>query len=397
MTETRAVFVARRGDRGLHVRDIRELLQRAGEVVTTAPGGALDFDDALDQSVRAFQQRRGLVVDGLVGPQTQLALQAARWTLGDRVLQYTSGHLLRGDDVAQLQDRLAALGFPTARVDGVFGVDTDRAVRQFQRGVGLAVDGCVGPDTMRAFDGLRRSVTGGSAHSLRERELVRRSGHSLAGRVVVLDPGHGGHDSGAVANGVVESEVVFDIARRVEGRLSANGVAVVYTRTPHTAVFDDASRAALANDCGADILLSLHCDSAEQADARGIATFYYGHEAVAPDGSTRVERGSAIGAALADLIQRETVARTRLADCRTHARAWTLLQQTRMPAVRIEAGYVSNPSDAARLVDPSFRDAFAEGVVVALQRMYLGDADTAATGVLHLGDLRRQIAELAAG
>ena len=76
-------------------------------------------------------------------------------------------------------------------------------------------------------------------------------------------------------------------------------------------------------------------------------------------------------------------------------KSWKLLQATRMPAVRIEAGYVSNPHDAARLGDAGFRDAIAEGVVVALQRLYLGEQDTSATGVLQLGDLRKVLEELA--
>ena len=67
-----------------------------------------------------------------------------------------------------------------------------------------------------------------------------------------------------------------------------------------------------------------------------------------------------------------------------------------MPAVRIEAGYVSNPDDAAPAgATPAFRDDIAEGVVVALQRLYLGEQDNSATGVLHLGDLRKVLEELA--
>ena len=95
-----------------------------------------------------------------------------------------------------------------------------------------------------------------------------------------------------------------------------------------------------------------------------------------------------MGEQLADLIQREVVARTGLTDCRSHARAWVLLQRTLMPTVRIEAGYLSHPRDAARLADPMFRDTVAEAIVIALQRMYLGEDDTNATGVLRLGDLR---------
>ncbi len=389
MTDPVKPSLTRLGDAGPAVRDIRDRLRLTGDLPEDASASTdlEQFDLPVDRAVRAFQQRRGLSADGLVGPQTYAVLDGARWQLGDRILSFTPGHLLRGDDVAELQERLLTLGFAPQRVDGLFGPDTDRALRGFQRGCGLAPDGAVGPETLRAFRGLRRSVSGGSPHSLRERELVRRSGHSLAGRTVVLDPGHGGADRGAVAHGVVEAEVVLDLARRIEGRLSAHGVNVVYTRTQHTDPGDDLERARFANEAGADIVLSLHCDSAEHAEASGFATFFYGQD--------RFGAWSAVGEHLADLIQRESVARTGLADCRTHARAWGLLQHTRMPAVRVEAGYVSHPEDAARLADPAFRDEIAEAAVIALQRMYLGDEDSSSTGTLRVGDLRKVIEHLA--
>jgi len=287
--------------------------------------------------------------------------------------------MLQGDDVAALQERLMALGFTTGRVDGVFGTNTEHAVRRFQVGVGLAVDGSVGPETLRAFADLARSVSGGSPHNLREQELVRRSGHRLIGRIVVLDPGHGGHDPGTTAHGLIESEVMLDLARRIEGRLSAIGVTVLFTRSATTGP-EDLSRAMMANEAGADIMLSLHCDSNDQPQAGGVATFFYGLD--------RFGAWSAVGQQLADLIQREIVARTGLTDCRSHARGWVLLQRTQMPTVRIETGYLSHQQDAARLADPAFRDTLAEAIVIALQRMYLGEDDTNATGVLRLGDLR---------
>ena len=63
-----------------------------------------------------------------------------------------------------------------------------------------------------------------------------------------------------------------------------------------------------------------------------------------------------------------------------------------MPTVRVEAGYLSHPEDAALLADPGFLDTLAEAVLVSLQRVYLGDDDTNATGVLRLGDLRAFLA-----
>ncbi|KQU68355.1 hypothetical protein ASC58_11700 [Phycicoccus sp. Root101] len=378
------------GSRGPAVLDVRTRLAALASddlpELTELMAGSPDpdvYDEGLLRAVRAFQQHKGLIVDGVVGVETFGAIDGARWTLGDRILVHTPGHLLRGEDVVALQERLNTLGFASGRVDGRFGPETERAVRSFQRAYGLPGDGSVGPETLRAFEDLRRSVSGGSANVLRERERVRRSGHNLSGRTVVLDPGHGGDNTGAAANGLVEADLVMDLARRIEGRLTAIGVAVVYTRTEHTCPTEE-ERAAIANAAGADLLLSLHADSHDAADASGVATFFFGRD--------RTTSWSAIGEHMADLVLREIVARTGLANCRSHGRSWTLLQQTTMPAVRIEAGYLSHPADAARLADPAFRDTLAEAVLVSLQRLYLGDDDTAKTGVLHLGDLRAYLA-----
>jgi N-acetylmuramoyl-L-alanine amidase len=372
------VALYRVGDQGTAIRSIRALLQATGDLAPSTLEASDVYDEKVAEAVRAFQQRRGLMVDGVLGPHTHIALDGAHWKLGDRMLSHIPGHMLQGDDVAELQERLLSLGFTPDRVDGVFGTHTEHAVRRFQGGVGLAVDGSVGPQTLRAFADLNRSVSGGSPYTLREEELVRSSGHRLLGRIVVLDPGHGGDDTGTVAHGLTESEVTLNLARRIEGRLSAIGVTVLFTRSATTGP-DDLVRATMANQAHADIMLSLHCDSTDQARASGVATFFWGLE--------RFGAWSAVGEHLANLIQREIVSRTDLADCRAHPRGWQLLQRTQMPTVRIEAGYLSHEQDAARLADPAFLDTLAEAIVIALQRMYLGEDDTNATGVLRLGDL----------
>jgi N-acetylmuramoyl-L-alanine amidase len=100
---------------------------------------------------------------------------------------------------------------------------------------------------------------------------------------------------------------------------------------------------------------------------------------------------SSVGERFAGLVQREIVARTDLVDLRSHAKTWDMLRRTRMPAVRIDVGYLTNPGDAARLSDPDFRDVIAEAVVVAVQRVYLDPDHDAQTGVLRVSELREAL------
>ena len=71
-------------------------------------------------------------------PQTYRALDEARWRLGDRILFYVPARLMAGDDVAALQERLLEMGFDGGRADGFFGAETEQALREFQRDVGLS-------------------------------------------------------------------------------------------------------------------------------------------------------------------------------------------------------------------------------------------------------------------
>jgi N-acetylmuramoyl-L-alanine amidase len=242
-------------------------------------------------------------------------------------------------------------------------------------------------------------VAGGTPSALREAEAIRRSGPRMAGKVVVLDPGHGGADPGNVCalgvqgnghsgvygpgpGGLVEADLAHDLAARVEGRLTATGVTAYLTRGrlgPGEVPPDEAARADTANALGADLLISLHMDICPSPAANGAATYYYGHRAH----GTR----STVGERFADLLQRELTARTDLLDCGTHEKTWDLLRRTRMPAVRLELGYLSHPGDAARLADPVFRDVVAEAVVAAVQRLYLPPEEDTPTGSIRLPDL----------
>ncbi len=115
-------------------------------------------------------------------------------------------------------------------------------------------------------------------------------------------------------------------------------------------------------------------------DAGGVSTYFFGIDAHGA--------WSSVGERFAGLVQREIVARTDLVDLRSHAKTWDLLRHTRMPAVRLDVGYLTNPGDAARLADPAFRDVVAEAVVVAVQRLYLSPEADPHTGVLRFDEIR---------
>ena len=291
-------------------------------------------------------------VDGIVGPVTMRRLDEARWQLGDRVLQFTPGHLMRGDDVATLQRRLNELGFDAGRADGIFGRQTDTALREFQRGTGGVVDGLCGPETFKAFDRLTRTVSGGDAAVLRDHVELTELQTGIAGKTIVLDAGT-----------AVAPLVCHAVAVRVEGRLAALGATVLLTRGASTTVVlaADRDRASFANRADADLVLSLHVDASESPAQHGIASFYYGD----PSGAGA---HSSVGRHLATLIQDELVRRTGALDCRVHPRTWDLLRMTRMPAVHVELGSMTNEADAERLASPQGQDATAEAIVTGLER-----------------------------
>jgi N-acetylmuramoyl-L-alanine amidase len=319
--------------------------------------------------IRSFQQERGLHVTGLLNDATVAALEESRWKLGDRSLNLQPSPMMRGDDVATLQARLTEMGFNTGRVDGIFGQLTENAVKEFQKSVGVKVDGRCGPATIIALLRLTKTKTGGAANALRESAQQKNRGPALANKVIVLDPG----------SREDEAEIAFDIASRIEGRLLALGASVFLARGTKNNP-SELERIDFANKNNADLLISIHTDTHSNPEARGVATFFYGNEAHGIH--------SIVGERFASLVQREICARTDLLNCRTHAKTWDLLRLTQAPAIRVDCGYLSNKGDAERLARPEFRDTIAESFIIAIQRLYLAAEDDAKTGTLRISDLR---------
>ncbi len=173
----------RRHDSGEPIRDIQLRLEGLGYDVK--PTGT--YDDATTSAVRAFQERRGVAADGVVGPDTWGQLVEAGRVVGDRILYYRRP-VMRGDDVETLQHTLNLLGFDPGKEDGIFGPDTQRGVIEFQESRRLAEDGIAGPVVLAELGRVGRAIGEAGRHTVAERLWLREHPRSIAGLRVCVDP-----------------------------------------------------------------------------------------------------------------------------------------------------------------------------------------------------------------
>jgi N-acetylmuramoyl-L-alanine amidase len=165
---------------------------------------------------------------------TWAALVESEFRLGDRLICLRSP-MMRGNDVAELQLRLGALGFDAGRVDGIFGPATKAAVGEFQRNAGLVTDEVCGPDTVEALMRLEGRAGRATVTAVRERDRLRRSLRQLR----------------ALRVAVGSDEELHDVVVRLAASLKDVGVA---TRLLEG---DWSDQAAGANDFDADVYLGL--------------------------------------------------------------------------------------------------------------------------------------------
>ena len=166
--------------------------------------------------------------------------------------------------------------------------------------------------------------------------------------VIVLDPGHGGEDTGMTGVSASEKDIDLKICSKLKIMLESQGYQVVLTREDDTRLSKE-ERVALANESGADLLVSVHCNySEDDTGLTGAASSYQ-------DGSRQSE-------ALAENIQSALTDESGAADKGTKAGNYTILNDAEMPAVLVEAGYLSNETEAANLADDVYQNDVAKGI-----------------------------------
>ncbi len=194
-------------------------------------------------------------------------------------------------------------------------------------------------------------------------KLPAAAGGRLSQKTIVLDPGHGGRQTGAIAGGVKEKDLNLLIAKQIKAALEERGVTVVMTRTEDKEL-DLPSRPAVADKCGGDIFISIHCNACGIPDKMsGIETYYHPAQP-----SSR-----ALAAAIHDAL----IKRTGLKDRSIRDRSGlAVLRHSRVPAVLLECGYLDNSADRKLLLDERFRKKFASAVADGLKAYVEGGAVT---------------------
>jgi len=188
----------------------------------------------------------------------------------------------------------------------------------------------------------------------------------IGGKLIVIDPGHGGSDSGAVgAKGVMEKNITLAIAKQLQGILTDAGAKVIMTRTSDVdvarpsaeAVEELQARVDIANQARADLFLSIHMDSFSTSDAKGTSTYYYA-------------KGTPASQRLADLVRSGIIEQLGTEDRGTKTCNFYVVKHTTMPAALAEVAFVSNPGESQLLTSTDGAKKAALGIYNGIRRYF---------------------------
>jgi len=206
----------------------------------------------------------------------------------------------------------------------------------------------------RNFLRITFSVTGLLATFLACSSYAAKSSRSSGGDsspTVVIDAGHGGYDRGGIpGQSVSEKDMTLDVARRLKGILEANGYRVVMTRDSDVFV-PLGTRTAIANSYRNAIFVSVHFNSATRRGASGIETYFYSRDSLA----------------LASAIHHYVAGGAPSENRGVRRRGYFVLRRTNMPAVLVECGFLTNPTEASYAQNASYRQKLAEAIAAGVR------------------------------
>jgi N-acetylmuramoyl-L-alanine amidase len=223
------------------------------------------------------------------------------------------------------------------------------------------------------FEGdARNPASPGSAYYGNAIQLALMKSNSVANGllpIIVIDPGHGGHDEGAQGFGMLEKDIALDIALRMERKLRQYHLLAVLTRKTDVYV-SLADRTAIANRYDHSVFVSIHANQCAEPTVCGVET-YYASEKISPDfpwsqvslDLTLPEPGPDMGKTLAGSIQDSITEDLPVANRGIKARGLYVVSHVQNPAVLVECGFMSNALDAHQLNSEDYREKLAASIV----------------------------------
>jgi N-acetylmuramoyl-L-alanine amidase len=179
----------------------------------------------------------------------------------------------------------------------------------------------------------------------------RASKDSGSSTTVVIDAGHGGYDRGGIPGQIVsEKEMTLDVAQRLKKTLAASGYRVVMTRDSDVFI-PLGTRVAIANSYSNAIFVSIHFNSAKRSGAGGIETYFYSRESLP----------------LASAIHYFVAGGAPSSNRNVRRRGYYVLRKTSVPAVLVECGFLTNPTEAALAQTASYRQKLAEEIAAGVR------------------------------
>ncbi len=204
--------------------------------------------------------------------------------------------------------------------------------------------------------------------------------------LVVLDAGHGGHDGGAVAGGVIEKHLALDFTLQLRARLLADGIRVRLTRDSDVFLPLE-ERAAKADELGADALVSLHLNTSPSPEVSGVETYFSERKPLSAQRQlqARLDLTAAElapdprGRRLAESLQRQVCAATQAADRGARDRNYVVVSQSLCPAALVECGFLTHADEAARLQTLAYQQKLIDGLARGVREFLQARRDSAST------------------
>ncbi len=194
-------------------------------------------------------------------------------------------------------------------------------------------------------------------------------------KLVFLDPGHGGYDSGAVSSsGTKEKDITLSVSNLVKNKLSTAGYQVIMSRYDDRYIDFVTERSRMSNVANADIFVSIHVNSGGGGVAQGVEVYWYEYDSAYPPQINQAYHNDPIrlrnSERLANSIQSNIIKQTSAINRGIRRQTYAVVREAKAPAVLVETGYIDNRSEELRLKSAKYQEKLAQGIVDGIKQYF---------------------------